>query len=215
MVETKTEIKFGTDGWRGVMARDFTFDNVRRVAQAIAEYLKSLPAKARGTGAVIVGYDQRFQSDAFANEIARILQGNGFKPVLLAEPLPTPAVSFLTLREKAHGIMVTASHNPPSYNGVKIKLEGRAAPEKVTQGVESFLDKANPVRDGEVPRKSFRKPYLDYIRGRINPRPIAAKLKRPVVVDYLFGCGIGLIEELVPSKKLITMHDRRDPLFGG
>ena len=209
------DIRFGTDGWRGVMARDFTFDNVRRVAQALAEYLKALPPKQRGTGAVIVGYDQRFMSDAFAHEIARILEGNQFKPVMFAEPLPTPAVSFLTAKEKAYGVMVTASHNPASYNGVKIKLEGRAAPEKVTKAVETFLDKANPVRTGEVIRKSYRKAYLDYIKSRINTKAISDKLKKPVVVDYLFGCGVGLIEELVPSKKLITIHNTRDPLFGG
>ena len=218
MTETKTnatDIKFGTDGWRGVMARDFTFDNVRRVAQAIAEYLKGLPPKQRGTGKVIVGFDQRFQSDAFAEEIARILQGNGLKPVLMAEPLPTPAVSMLTAKEKAYGVMVTASHNPAAYNGVKIKLEGRSAPERVTQAVEGLLDKANPVRDGEVARKSYRKEYLDHLRSRVNPRPIAAKLKKLVVIDYLYGCGVGLLETLVPSKKLITLHNRRDPLFGG
>ena len=215
-LETKTvDIKFGTDGWRGVMARDFTVDNVRRVAQAIAEYLKALPAKQRGAGNVVVGYDYRFQSDAFAHEICRILQGNDLRPVLLAEPLPTPAISFLTQKEKATGVMVTASHNPPSYNGVKLKVEGRAATDKVTKAVEGFLDKANPVRNGEVVRKSFRKAYLDYLRSRVNGKQIAAKLKRPVVVDYLYGAGMGLLEELVPSKKLITIHDRRDPLFGG
>ncbi len=214
-METKNEIKFGTDGWRGVMGRDFTFDNVRKVAQAIAEYMKALPPKARGRGTVIVGYDQRFQSEAFAHEVARILDGNKLRPILLAETLPTPAVSFLTRKEKAHGVMVTASHNPPAYNGIKIKLEGRAATEKVTAAVESMLEKANPVRDGQVATKSYRKAYLDYLKGRINPRPIAAKLKRPVVVDYLFGAAAGLLEELVPSKKLITIHNRRDPLFGG
>src|SRR5208282_4176652 len=156
------EIKFGTDGWRGMMARDFTFDNVRTVSQAIAEYVKNLPPKQRCGGKVIVGYDRRFLSDVFANEVARVLQGNKLSPVLLAEVLPTPAISFLTHREKAFGVMVTASHNPANYNGIKIKSEGRAAPPEMTQAIESFINGTHPVLDGEAPRKSYRKQYLDW-----------------------------------------------------
>src|SRR5438270_11333417 len=121
-MEKVQELKFGTDGWRGVMARDFTFENVRRVAQAIADYVKNMEDKEKRkllAGPIIVGYDRRFQSDAFAREIAKVLQGNQLQPILLAETLPTPAVSFLTRKFKGLGIMVTASHNPPAYNGIK------------------------------------------------------------------------------------------------
>lgn len=208
------EIKFGTDGWRGMMARDFTFDNVRMVAQAIAEYVKNLPPKQRCGGKVIVGYDRRFLSDVFANEVARVLQGNKLSPVLLAEVLPTPAVSYLTHREKALGVMVTASHNPPSYNGIKIKVGGRAAPPDVTQAVESFLNTAHIVLDGDAPRKSYRKQYLNWLKSRISCGPLA-NLKRPVIVDYLYGCAAGMLEDLVRSKKLVALHSRRDPTFGG
>src|SRR5579859_6287112 len=129
-------IKFGTDGWRGVIARDFTFENVRRVAQAIADYIKDEQAKAARkktplSGPMIVGYDKRFQSDAFAREIAKVLEANHLKPTLMAEPLPTPAVSYFTRKLGGMGLMVTASHNPPQYNGVKIKIDGRAALEDV------------------------------------------------------------------------------------
>lgn len=210
-----TEIKFGTDGWRGVMASDFTFDNVRRVAQAVAEYIKSQPAKKP---AVVVGYDQRFQSDAYAHEIARVLDANGLKPLVMAETLPTPAVSFLTRKLKAFGVMVTASHNPPAYNGIKLKLDGRAAPESVTAGVESFLDRANPMRNGHAKAevKSYRKDYLQYLKSRINPASFASKLKRPVVVDYLWGAGSGLMGELFGgNKRIVEIRSGRDPLFGG
>ena len=208
------DIKFGTDGWRGVMARDFTFDNVRKVSQAIAEYIKNLPPKQRNNGKVVIGYDRRFQSDAFAYEVARVLQGNKLSPILAAEVLPTPAISFLTHKEKALGVMVTASHNPPSYNGIKIKLEGRAATPDITQAVESFINTTHPVVEGDIERKSYRKVYLDFLKSRISPGPLANP-KKPIVVDYLYGAASGMLEDLLHSKKLITLHDRWDPTFGG
>jgi len=213
--EAEPEIKFGTDGWRGVMARDFTFDNVRKVAQAIADYLKALPPKTRGDGKIIIGYDRRFMAQDFAREVARVLQGNLLTPILADEVLPTPAISFLTRKEKAVGIMVTASHNPAPYNGIKIKLDGRAAGEDVTKSVESFLGKSNPTRDGEPTRRSFKKAYLDYLRARTNPGAVAGRLKRPVVIDSMYGAASGLMEELLGSKKLVALHGELDPLFGG
>ncbi|MFH2202037.1 MAG: phosphoglucomutase/phosphomannomutase family protein [Elusimicrobiota bacterium] len=211
------KIKFGTDGWRGEMAREFTFDNVRRVAQAIAEYMKEQPGKIRKSTPVIIGYDNRFLSDAYAREISGILDANGLKVIVSTEPLPTPAISFLTKKMKAVGLMVTASHNPPSHNGIKIKLDGRAATEQITVAVESFLDRANPMRGGpgKVQWKSFRKDYLQFLRSQINPSAFARGLKKPVVIDYLYGSSGGLMGELVKSKKLIEIHERRDPLFGG
>src|SRR5688572_24071750 len=125
-MEQKTlDIKFGTDGWRGVLAREFTYENVRRVAQALADYIKDelekSPQKKKGplAGPVIIGYDRRFESAAFAREIAKVLRGNRLNPLVLSEYLPTPAISFLTRRLKGLGVMVTASHNPPAYNGIK------------------------------------------------------------------------------------------------
>jgi len=210
------EIKFGTDGWRGVMARDFTFDNVRKVAQAVANYIKGLPAKTNKRPPLIVGYDHRFQSEAFASEIAHVLAANGLKAVLSEEALPTPVVSLMTQKLKGIGLMVTASHNPATYNGIKIKLEGRTAPESVTAGIESCIDRSNPMRqaDAKLDRKSFRKDYLQYLRSRVNPAGFAA-LNRPVVVDYLHGSSAGLMGELYRSKRLIELHADRDPLFGG
>ncbi|MEK7858813.1 MAG: phosphoglucomutase/phosphomannomutase family protein [Elusimicrobiota bacterium] len=214
-------IKFGTDGWRGIMARDFTFENVRRVAQAIADYLKEEVAKAPHkknsllAGPVLIGYDRRFQSESFAREIAKVLEGNKLNPVLLAETLPTPAISFLTRRFKGLGLMVTASHNPAPYNGIKIKYDGKAALEPITKAVEACVDRNPPTRGTDIKEKSCRDLYLQYLKSKSDTAAIKSKLKRPVVVDYLYGAGAGLMEELIPSKHLVTIRGERDPLFGG
>ena len=213
-------IKFGTDGWRGIIARDFTFQNVRRAAQAIADYVKedqakNLRKKTPLSGPMVVGYDKRFQSDVFAREIAKVLEANHLNPTLMAESLPTPAVSFMTRKLGGVGIMVTASHNPPHYNGVKIKIDGRAALENVTQGVESWVDRTAPTRAAEIKTKSFRDAYLGYLNGRVDAGKIKAKLKRPVVIDYMHGAGSGLMKDLLPSKHLVEIRSSHDPLFGG
>ncbi|MEE8425113.1 MAG: phosphoglucomutase/phosphomannomutase family protein, partial [Elusimicrobiota bacterium] len=186
--EDSTAIKFGTDGWRGVMAKEFTFDNVRRVAQAIAEHLKAQPSgKKKPT--IVIGYDRRFQSEAYAGEIAGIFDANDMQAVISTETLPTPAISYLSKKMKALGIMVTASHNPPAYNGIKIKIDGRAASEQVTTSVESLIDRSNPMRSGSgrIQLKSFRKDYLQYLRSQINPSAFAGRLKKKFIVDYLYG----------------------------
>ncbi|MBI4051941.1 MAG: phosphoglucomutase/phosphomannomutase family protein, partial [Elusimicrobia bacterium] len=208
-----TSIKFGTDGWRGIMAKDFTHPNVRAVAQAVADFIKSKPKLK--SKPIVVGYDHRFGSPGYAEEIVTILKGNRLNGILLEEALPTPAISYLTHRQKGIGIMVTASHNPPSYNGIKIKMEGRAVPEAITNEVESLLGKSSILKNGPVPRKSFKQTYLSYLTSRVQTSSIARKLNRPIIVDYMFGCGAGLLEKILPAKKLLTLHNRRDPLFGG
>lgn len=221
MEQKITDIKFGTDGWRGIMAREFTFENVRRVAQAIADYVKDelekTPNKKKSplAGPVIIGYDRRFESGTFAREIAKVLRGNRLNPLLISESLPTPAVSFLTRRFKGLGIMVTASHNPPIYNGIKIKCDGRAVLENVTTAVESLVDKNIPARNGDFKEKSCRDVYLQYLKSKVNTARIRSRLKRPVIVDYLYGAAGGLMEELTPSQNLQILHGARDPLFGG
>ena len=219
-MEKVPDIKFGTDGWRGVMARDFTFGNVRRVAQAIADYVKdetekNPKRKPPFDGPILVGYDKRFLSDMLAREIAQVLQGNQIYPMLLEESLPTPAISFLTRKLKGLGVMVTASHNPPSYNGIKIKFDGRAVMPNVTNAVEAMLDKNMPSRSNEYKSKSYRDVYIDYLKGKADGKKIAAKLKKPVIIDYLYGAASGLLEEIVASKQLIPIHSKHDPLFGG
>ena len=214
-------IRFGTDGWRGVMARDFTFENVRRVAQAIADHLHDEILKAPNrkrtpwAAPVVVGYDRRFQSDVFAREIAKVLEGNKLGAVCLAESLPTPVVSLLTQRSKGLGVVVTASHNPASYNGIKIKFAGRPAPEALTGAIEACLDRTQPTRAAEIKTKSGRDVYLQYLRAKADLRVIRARLKKPFVVDYLYGSAAGLLEAVNPSPRLIAMHGEHDPLFHG
>ena len=213
-------IKFGTDGWRGIIARDFTFENVRRVAQAIADYvkedqLKNVRKKTPLSGPMIVGYDKRFQSDVFAREIAKVLEANRLNPTLMAESLPPPAVSFMTRKLGGVGVMVTASHNPPAYNGVKIKIDGRAALDPVTQGVEGWLDRTAPTRAAEIKTKSFRDAYIAYLKSRVDTGKIKGKLKRTIVMDYMHGAGSGLMKDLLPSKHLVEIRSSHDPLFGG
>src|SRR6188508_2268693 len=135
-------IKFGTDGWRAVIAEDFTFANVDRVAQATADFWKKNPVPGTEQKA-IVGYDRRFLSDQFARRTAEVLAGNGFEVILTEEPTPTPAVSYLVKKEKAvGGVMITASHNPPSFNGFKLKAYyGGSAEPAICQAVETELGK--------------------------------------------------------------------------
>jgi len=209
-----SDIKFGTDGWRGVMAREFTFDNVRRVGQAVAEWMKGQPGPKPP---VVIGYDRRFSSDAFAAELAKVLAANHLKVTVASEPLPTPAITLLTQKLKAVGLVVTASHNPASHNGIKIKLQGRPAGEAVTQAVEALIDRAHPARVGGDPvgSKSYRKDYVAYLRSRTNPDKFMKDVKRPVVVDYLHGASGGVMADLIPKNRLIEIRAGRDPLFGG
>ncbi|MBI3288716.1 MAG: phosphoglucomutase/phosphomannomutase family protein [Elusimicrobia bacterium] len=213
-------IKFGTDGWRGVIARDFTFQNCRRVAQAIADYVKDEQIKngrkkSPLSGPMVIGYDRRFQSDLFAREIAKVLEANRLSPVLMAESLPTPAVSLMTKKLGGVGVMVTASHNPPSYNGVKIKIDGRAALEDVTKGVESWVDRTAPTRATEIKVKSYRDAYIQYLTARSDMSKIKSKIKKPVVIDYMHGAGNGLMSAFLPAKILVEIRTKHDPLFGG
>lgn len=214
MAEATPEIKFGTDGWRGVMAREFTFDNVRRVGQAVAEWMKGQPGPRLP---IIIGYDRRFASESFAAELAKVLAANQLKVTVCSEPVPTPAITLLTQKLKAVGLVVTASHNPASHNGIKIKLAGRPAGEAITQAVEALIDRAHPARVGGDPviSKSYRKDYIAYLRSRTNPDKFLNDLKRPVVVDYLHGASGGIMADLLPKNRLIEIRANRDPLFGG
>src|SRR5262245_17451570 len=131
-------IKFGTDGWRAVIADTFTFENVRAAAQATAEYFKTVGGCER---AVFVGFDVRFQSKAFAQAAAEVIAANGFRVVMLDRPYPTPSVSFEVRRRKfVRGFMITASNNPPGLNGFKVKAHfGGSATPGITAKIEEAL----------------------------------------------------------------------------
>ncbi|MDD2773970.1 MAG: hypothetical protein PHP45_09795 [Elusimicrobiales bacterium] len=217
-MSTVPEIKFGTDGWRGIIAWDFNFDNVRKTAQAIADYARSAsPVPLESQNLIVVGYDRRFLSGQFAEEIALVLRANKLGVTLLDSPSPTPEISLLTSKKFWLGVMVTASHNPFQYNGIKIKVGGRSAPETVTKSVEALLGKASPLaaQSATVQRKNFRDAYLAHLASRVNPKPLSQGLKTPVIADYMYGSGAGTLEKLVTSKKFSVIRGQADPMFAG
>jgi phosphomannomutase len=218
-------IKFGTDGWRAVIAEDFTFANVARVSQAAADYWAAHPVDGTEKK-VVVGYDRRFLSDQFARRVAEVFAGNGFGVVLTPVPTPTPSVSFAVKHQHAvGGIMITASHNPPIFNGFKLKSDyGGSSDASTCQAVESFLDR-NPVRSQDlaagVKQKLIRvadvRPAHYAALKKLVDFPLIAKSKLRFAHEALFGVGAGCFEELLAGTtcKVTTLNGRHDPLFGG
>jgi len=213
-----TPIKFGTDGWRAIIADTFTFENVRHAAQATAEYFKTVEGMER---AVFVGHDVRFQSKAFARAAAEVVAANGFRVLMLDRPYPTPYVSFEVRRRKlVGGIMITASHNPPSFNGFKVKAHfGGSATPAITAKIEAALGRPIVNGDGAAAPIETVQPethYFEHLKSLVDWERIAnSKLK--IVVDSMHGCGGYILEELLrnTSCKVKTIRGNPDPLFGG
>ncbi len=225
------EIKFGTDGWRGIIALDFTFENVCRVAKAVVAYLKSedrpklkmysdwkAPLRGPEKG-VVIGYDRRFMSGKFARAFAEEVSKYGVPVFLSKDPVPTPAVSYGVLkREAALGIMITASHNPPEYNGIKLKPEygGPALPE-VTALVEKLLDgdvKASSPAPIEL--VDMKRDYVESLKRRVSLQ-LLRKLHVKVMVDPMYGSGTGVLSGILESLGLSVeeIHTELNPYFGG
>jgi phosphomannomutase len=226
-----SQIAFGTDGWRAVIAEDFTFENVARVAQAAADYWKgesqNPASKVFGRELKIVaGYDRRFFSDRFAMIAAEVLAGNGIKVVLTPDASPTPSVSFAVHHFKAiGGIMITASHNPPIFNGFKLKsyYGGSSSPDEC-KAVESFLGKT-PVRrvslegavhEGRVSVEDLRPAHFAALKALVDFK-LVAKSRLRFAHDALFGVGAGCFETLLARTtcRVTTLNSRHDVLFGG
>ena len=222
------QIKFGTDGWRAVIAEDFTFANVARVAQATADYWKSevQSPKSKVFGyelKAIVGYDRRFFSDRFAQITAEVLAGNGFQVILTPEPTPTPSVSFAVKHLNAvGGVMITASHNPPIFNGFKLKsYYGGSSDSETCQAVESFLDKNPPQSAIRNPQSAFplrtSVPAHYAALKKLVDFKLIAKSKLRFAHDALFGVGAGCFETILAGTtcKVTTLNGNHDVLFGG
>ncbi len=222
-----TEIKFGTDGWRGIIAEDFTFDNVRICAQAVAEYLKKSGMAARG---LIIGYDTRFASEDFAATAAEVVAGNGIKVFLCPAATPTPVISYGTLARQAGGaVIITASHNPGIWNGFKYKNEtGSSAPPEITGQIEKLI--ASLQSGGKVARLGLGAAKKQGLVEMLDLAPIyheqihrlvdintlrRAKLK--VVIDPMWGAGAGYLKSLLSGGDLetIEINAGRNPLFPG
>ncbi len=218
-------IKFGTDGWRAVIAEEFTFANVERVSQATADYWSANPVPGTGRK-IIVGYDRRFLSDKFAQRAAEVFAGNDFEVVLTPEPTPTPSVSFAVKAGRAvGGVMITASHNPPVFNGFKLKSHyGGSAESSTCKDVEGFLDR-NPVKamdlavaikEKRVRIKDIRPAHYAALK-RLVDFPLIARSKLKFAHEALFGVGAGCFEQLLAGTtcKVTTLNGQHDPLFGG
>jgi phosphoglucomutase len=216
-------IKFGTSGWRGIIGEDFTFGNVRVASQGVANYLKSSGQKGSG---VIVAYDTRFLSEKFASEAAKILAYNGIQAFLCNRDVPTPCVSFETVRRKAMGaINFTASHNPPEYNGLKFSTSnGAPALPEVTKAIEHeihLLEERNQRID------VYEKPelietidpkdrYLTELRNKIDIDAIRKSGLR-IAIDSLYGTSRDYLDYflLEAGVEVKIIHNFRDPYFGG
>jgi phosphomannomutase len=217
-----TTIKFGTDGWRGVIAEDYTYENVRTVAHAIARYVVRGANPERG---ILVGYDTRFGSENFARVAAEAISATGTPVWLAAHAAPTPALSLMVRsRGASGGIQITASHNPYRWNGIKFKASyGSSASPTIVAQIEVELAKV--LRDGVPPLpprkeliKSFEihEPYLETIEKLVDWDRLRASKFR-YVIDPMHGAGRGLLRELFRRHGIETDEIRgtRDPLFGG
>lgn len=212
------DIRFGTDGWRGIIAWDFTFENVRRTAQALADYInENAPAQEQGKSPkIFVGYDRRFMSDIFAKEIAHIFRSNKLDVTLSDRPVTSPLAACLSLSKFWISIMVTASHNPAQYNGIKVKIAGGAASVRVTRDIEELIDENSilAIYGQEAPQKDLTDVYLKYVSSRVNLKKIKT-LKGKVVVDYMYGAAAGYMEQILGDKQVIALRAEHDTTFGG
>jgi len=218
-------IKFGTDGWRAVIARDYTFDNLERVTRATARWLRAQHGGRPWT--VVLGHDTRFMGRLFAEHTARVLASEGGR-ILFAEGFtPTPAISWATQAyAAAAGIVITASHNPPEYNGFKIKSSfGAPASPEMIAAVEAEvqpLDPEAPVlaafealcAEGVVARRGVRADYLTLLRERLDVEAIAgAGIK--VAHDAMYGSGQGVVSALLGEDRVVALRSTVNPGFHG
>ena len=219
------EIRFGTDGWRAVIAEDYTFEHVRAVAQATAGWLRRTGQARSG---VVVGYDTRFLSDAFANATAEVLAANGIAVALASRAAPTPALSHAVLaRGAAAGVVITASHNPARWNGFKVKqASGNSAPPEVTTEIEEAVPAilegggAASGADGdaaaEVERFDPNPPYLASLREFVDLERIREAGLR-VVADSMYGAAGGLTAAAIGegATTVHELHGEPNPAFPG
>jgi len=222
-------IKFGTDGWRGVISDDFTFANVRLVAQAIADHFIEQGQVEKG---LVVGFDTRFLSDRYAIEVSRVLAANGIQVYLSKSDCPTPALSYaITNLGAAGGVMITASHNPPRYNGLKLKASfgGSMMPDE-TQQIQERLDilvreegrqpslmDYEAALNGKLIRSIDPLPaYLDHIQSLVNLGLIGRSRLR-VAIDPMYGAARGYVKAFLQEAgcSVKEIHGEMNPGFGG
>ena len=221
-----SDIKFGTDGWRGLIARDFTFENVARCSQGIAGYLHEQGTASQG---LVVGYDTRFASRQFAECVAEVAAGNGVSVFLCDRAAPTPVVSYQVLvRKAAGGVMVTASHNPPLWNGVKFKPPyAGSAPPEVTDALEAQIGAwgdreplSMPLRDARgVGLVQDYNPMPDYV-SHLNSLVDLSAIRSAglcILADCMFGAGSGYLSTILGKgpTSVTEIHAEVNPAFPG
>jgi phosphomannomutase len=211
------EIKFGTDGWRGLIADDFTFDNVRRVAGAIAGYVLKYEDPKRG---VIVGYDARFASPRFAQIVAEVLAEAGIPVKLANDYTPTPAVSYAVKHQgAAGGVMVTSSHNPWNWNGVKFKANfGGSATPAIMKKIEDELaaGAAPKGTKAKIDEVDLKKEYVKAVCAFAD-MDLIAKTKFKFAVDAMYGSGRGVLTGIFAERGVhcVAIRQELNPLFPG
>lgn len=217
------KIRFGTDGWRGTIAEEYTFANVRRCAQGFATYL--LDQGYRGEW-VVVGYDRRFHSENFAAAAAEVLAANGLRVYLTNTATPTPVISYAVVNKRAIGaVNITASHNPPTDNGFKVRDEhgGAIPPEGLKQIEERIPDSeeqvhrvplSEAIEEGKVAIFDPVPPYIDQIHSLLDLQPIK-EAGLTILVDPMWGNGAGWFPRLLAggATRVIEIHNERNPLF--
>lgn len=232
------KIAFGTDGWRGIMAEDFIFDNVRLVTRAVADYLIKQEMSERG---IVIGYDNRFLSDRFAEAVAEEMNKKGLPVYLIKQPAPTPVTAYaIKLHRAAGAVMLTASHNPAEYNGYKFIPEhaGPALPH-ITKQIEENIKKQQVIyyreiteqaegRYGHLAEKHHQPhygncqqidPVSEYIKHitELVDMAVITRAKLKIVIDPMYGAGIGYLDAILQQAGVLveTINNYRDPLFGG
>jgi len=227
MAMAKSPIKFGTDGWRGVIAEDFTFDNVRLCAQGVSDYLKKEGLSQRG---VVIGYDTRFASEDFAAAAAEVTAGSGIKTRLCLRSAPTPVVSYTAAATRSAGaIIITASHNPGEWNGFKCRSgEGASVSDEVIARIEKEIARA--AGSGKIKRLALDKALKKGLLDHLDPRPAylnrieelfstkeLRRQKLAVIVDSMYGAGAGYFAEILQGGKmnLTEINAERNPSFPG
>jgi alpha-D-glucose phosphate-specific phosphoglucomutase len=218
------QIKFGTSGWRAVMAEDFTFSNVRRAVRGIAGYVSSQKPKG---ARIIVGRDPRFLGETFCSMAAEILSAHAITPLVIADAAPTPAIAYAIIQTKADGaINFTASHNPPEYNGIKFSTpDGCPALPEVTKKIEAQIAAADGStsstvqRNGNRPATESLDPKPMYVKrlGEIVDLGVIRKAGLKISFDPMWGAARGYSDEVLRQAgiQVSTVHDHRDVLFGG
>ena len=218
------EIRFGTDGWRALIAGDYTYENVARCAQGLCEYLKRRGTVNRG---LIVGYDTRFLSPEFASTVAGVCAAQGIRVLLSVEAAPTPVLSYGVLHHGAAGAaIITASHNPAAWNGFKFKPEyAGSATQEITDELEAVIREVGPVDPAEISLGRHSElvqgmepsePYLSHVARLVDLDAIRSAGLR-VVVDSMYGAGAGYLPRLLEggSTTVEELHGHRNPAFPG